>query len=178
MRLSHKIPEVYVQVMQRSMNEKQVKAAGGIFEIASSTILDAEKYFTGRLGKKCRDLYSPEMRGEKTRIIIIDDEEDLCFILSKMLSDLGFEVSAHYTLKSGLEAIGRQRPEWVILDNNLPDGLGWERSQQILDSAPDLRLINISANPDSAHDISNPRVSYLIKPIEVSSIMGIIRAEA
>ena len=118
------------------------------------------------------------MRGAKRKIVIVDDEEDLCFLLSQILRSYGFEVTSFSTLTDGLSAIDVQKPDWAIIDNNLPDGLGWEASRSILKRDPDIHLINISANPDSAKDIADPRVHYLIKPIDGQSIVELIRASA
>jgi DNA-binding NtrC family response regulator len=115
------------------------------------------------------------MPSEKISIIIIDDEEDLCFLLGRMLNAHGFDVNSYYTLKSGLRGIATHQPDWVILDNNLPDGLGWEHTADILQTVPHLSLINISANPDSDRNIEHDRVHYLIKPINADSIVKLIR---
>jgi DNA-binding NtrC family response regulator len=114
------------------------------------------------------------MGSKKTRIVIVDDEQDLCFLLSGMLRSQGFEVESFYTLKTGLVGITRIKPDWVIIDNNLPDGLGWECSGKIMETAPHVNIINISANPDSKRTRSGARVHYLIKPIDVNSIVELI----
>jgi DNA-binding response OmpR family regulator len=114
------------------------------------------------------------MGSAKTRIVIVDDEQDLCFLLSSMLRAQGFDVESFFTLKAGLSGITRLKPDWVILDNNLPDGLGWEHNGKIMESAPDVNIINISANPDSHRTQNSSRVHYLIKPINVNSIVELI----
>jgi DNA-binding NtrC family response regulator len=114
------------------------------------------------------------MASGKTKIIIIDDEQDLCFLLSNMLRVQGFEVESFYNLKSGLNGIQSIKPDWVIMDNNLPDGLGWEHTKTIIDSTPGVRVINISANPDSDRAFNDPKIHYLIKPIDVGSVVELI----
>lgn len=114
------------------------------------------------------------MNAKKISITIIDDEEDLCFLLSGMLRSQGFDVSSYYTLKTGLEAVKRDQPDWVIIDNNLPDGLGWEHVKEIIDAVPHVHIIKISANPDSFRDKHREFVHYLIKPIDVNSIIRLI----
>jgi DNA-binding response OmpR family regulator len=116
------------------------------------------------------------MNRTPTLIIIIDDEEDLCFLLSKMLRAQGFEVESYPTLAAGMKAIEANPPDWVILDNNLPDGLGWKQSEHILKTSDHLQLINISANPDSERVSGNPRVHYLIKPIDATSIVEVMQS--
>jgi two-component system, OmpR family, response regulator len=117
------------------------------------------------------------MTSFRTKIIIIDDEQDLCFLLSNMLRNYGFEVDFFNTLQSGLTGVESLKPEWVIIDNNLPDGLGWEHTREILTSSPGVQVINISANPDSHRNFTDPQVHYLIKPIDVNSIVSLIRRQ-
>jgi DNA-binding NtrC family response regulator len=115
------------------------------------------------------------MTTQKQKIAIIDDEEDLCFLLSGMLKTYGYEVRSFGTLKDGLEGITNMHPDWVVLDNNLPDGLGWEHNPSIQKAAPGVNIINISANPDSARVYLGPGIHYMIKPINANSIVEIIR---
>jgi DNA-binding NtrC family response regulator len=112
---------------------------------------------------------------KKTRIVIIDDEEDLCFLLSRMLAAQGFEVNYFLTLKSGMEGVKQVLPDWVIVDNNLPDGLGWDKVNEMIDTVPNVHIIKISANPDSYRARHREFVHYLIKPINVNSVVGIIQ---
>jgi DNA-binding NtrC family response regulator len=114
---------------------------------------------------------------EPLKIVIVDDEEDLCFLLAKILRTHGYEVNSYFTLKSGLAGIASQKPDWVIIDNNLPDGLGWDHASDILETSPDLHLINISANPDSERNDISSRIHYLIKPVDVNSIVKLIRKQ-
>lgn len=112
------------------------------------------------------------------KIVIIDDEPDLCFLLSNMLIAQGFGVSYFHSLKSGIDGVREKRPQWVIIDNNLPDGLGWERSDEILNIDETIHLIKISANPDSPRTDNRYNIHYLIKPIKVQSIIDLIKQNA
>lgn len=110
-----------------------------------------------------------------TRIVIIDDEEDLCFLLGNILSAQGYEVKSFYTLKDGLEGVAAFQPDWVIIDNDLPDGRGWEETETILALRPGVGIIKISANPDSERTHTRDGIYYLIKPIHVNSITELIK---
>jgi DNA-binding response OmpR family regulator len=114
------------------------------------------------------------MSPRKIKIVIIDDEEDLCYVLSNMLQAQGFDVDCYYTLESGLTGIETVRPDWIIMDNDLPDGQGWEKTNAILNTVPSVNIINMSANPDSKHIEGELKVHYLIKPIHVNSIVELI----
>jgi DNA-binding response OmpR family regulator len=111
----------------------------------------------------------------ESKIVIIDDERDLCYLLTSMLSVHGFEIHSCYTLREGLDALNKIQPDWVILDNDLPDGRGWDKTNEILSQHPHIRIINISANPDSERTLDHHRIHYLIKPLLVNSIIKLLR---
>jgi DNA-binding response OmpR family regulator len=113
--------------------------------------------------------------GSKT-VLIIDDEEDLCYLLANLLRAQGFVVQTEFTLAAGLAAIRRQPSDWVILDNDLPDGQGWEKLEEFRAMAPHSGFIMISANPDAILSELLEKVHYLMKPIHVNSIISLIRA--
>lgn len=124
------------------------------------------------------DIYTQAMRAEPINIIIIDDEPDLCFLLSAMLAKYGYHVTYYHTLRSGVDAAITQKPHWVIVDNNLPDGLGWEGANEILQVHESTHLVKISANPDSPRTDNRYNVHYLIKPIKAQAIVDLIEANA
>jgi len=115
------------------------------------------------------------MSSDRIKIVIIDDEEDLCFLLGNMLAAQGYDVNSYYTLQSGIDGIRSEQPDWVIIDNDLPDGRGWDETNSILKSSPGVQLIKISANPDSQRTHDQEGVHYLIKPIHVNSITDLIQ---
>lgn len=118
------------------------------------------------------------MMTDLIKILIIDDEPDLCFLLSNMLMAQGFSVSYFHSLKNGIEGVNENKPQWVIIDNNLPDGLGWEKSDEILKIDESIHIIKISANPDSPRIDNRYNIHYLIKPIKVQAIVDLINENA
>lgn len=115
------------------------------------------------------------MNTDSIKIIIIDDEPDLCFLLSAMLTSYGYQVTYFHTLQTGIAGAIASHPDWVIIDNNLPDGLGWEGANEILKAHENTHIIKISANPDSPRTDNRYNIHYLIKPIRVQSIVELIR---
>jgi len=58
---------------------------------------------------------------EKKKIIIIDDEEDFCFLLSNILESSGyFQVSLAYDGESGRKLAVEQKPDLIFLDYIMP----------------------------------------------------------
>ena len=97
----------------------------------------------------------------KTKIEIIDDEEDLCFLLKRGLSKNFTDIEYSHNLKDGLPLFEKLNPHWLILDNNLPDGLGWQNTHNFLKMNPEVNIIYISANPDSEID-KNLKNAYFV----------------
>jgi DNA-binding response OmpR family regulator len=78
-------------------------------------------------------------------VLIIDDELDFGVLMQKYFSARNFEVLIAHTLEEGMEILEKFKPEVVLLDNNLPDGLGWGKLQYILQAHPTVKLHLISA---------------------------------
>ncbi len=108
---------------------------------------------------------------DKKKVLIIDDEVDFCLLMQFYLSKKNCEVSISHTLHDGLGSVQSNTPDIVILDNNLPDGLGWPAAKNILDVAPDVHLFLISANkPNNKPPIDNSKCHVVEKPISISQI--------
>jgi CheY-like chemotaxis protein len=64
-------------------------------------------------------------------ILIIDDYELTCKIISMIFSKMGFAVESAYTGNEGLEAVAQNNYSLILLDLNLPDVDGLEIAQKI-----------------------------------------------
>jgi DNA-binding NtrC family response regulator len=112
-----------------------------------------------------------------TRVAIIEDERDLCFLLSSFLKGIGCEVVSFHSVQHFHADPGRQLSDWAIIDNNLPDGSGWELAGEWIAKRPDLKLILISANPDSPKIDQKKHVYYLFKPLGFANIQALLGAD-
>ena len=56
--------------------------------------------------------------------LIVDDEEDICRLLGGYLNRSFQKVEFALNLKDGLSCALHINPSFLILDNNLPDGIG------------------------------------------------------
>lgn len=107
------------------------------------------------------------------RILIIDDEIDICILLQSYLKRQSFEAHYEQNLKTGLEALNDLQPAVLILDNNLPDGLGVEHIPAIKESYPDLKLLIVSAYSSLKQKaIDSGADAFISKPFNYSSIMA------
>lgn len=83
------------------------------------------------------------MKGKK--ILVIDDEDDFGVLMKSFFSPNGYQVFVAGNIKDGLRILTEEHPDVIFLDNNLPDGLGWENSEFITTNYPEIQLNLISA---------------------------------
>ncbi len=79
------------------------------------------------------------------KVLIIDDEKDFGLLLKGFFTRKKYDVSVSYNIEDGMKAIEELRPDFIFLDNNLPDGLGWGKTEFILKNYPATQLNLISA---------------------------------
>ena len=88
------------------------------------------------------------------KILIIDDEGDLCLLLELILKNENTAIEHAKNLESAKELLERERPDLVLLDNRLPDGLGIDFIPYIKANYPTTRIVMISGKDLSAKDIA------------------------
>jgi DNA-binding response OmpR family regulator len=77
------------------------------------------------------------------RVLIIDDEIDFGFLMTDFFSRRGGKVFIANSIKDGLRVLENEKPDLIFLDNNLPDGFGWGKTEYILGNYPNAQLILI-----------------------------------
>ena len=80
----------------------------------------------------------------KVKILIVDDEIDYCILMQSYFEDKNYEVFLAYTLAEGIGLMKIEKPDIIFLDNNLPDGEGWLKTDEIFSILPNVRLNLIS----------------------------------
>ncbi|MDO9581956.1 MAG: sigma-54 dependent transcriptional regulator [Desulfomicrobium sp.] len=107
------------------------------------------------------------------RILIIDDDRQVCETLQSLNFRLGHECLAAHTLKDGLEQLGRMEFDLVFLDVRLPDGNGLQALGQIRNqtSPPDVIVLTGQGDPEGAElAIQGGVWDYLVKPSPIKQI--------
>lgn len=85
------------------------------------------------------------------KALIIDDETDICYLLSRLLKQKDLETSFVNSLSDADKALKKETPEIIFLDNHLPDGLGINYISYIKTNYPDTKIVMITAH-DSSDD--------------------------
>jgi DNA-binding response OmpR family regulator len=115
----------------------------------------------------------------KGKVLIIDDEIDLCLLLKSYFLRKNFEVYLSHTLEEGVSFLKSLQPNIVFLDNNLPDGTGWSVAPALAKEYPDMYINMISAfHPNRPEMPPSAKFSIIEKPISFSDLDQLANAYA
>lgn len=107
------------------------------------------------------------------RLLIIDDDVQLCRALSLVISTMGHSPDSAQTLEQGAVLLERNDYQVVILDIRLPDGDGLEALPAIRESksSPEVIILSGNTDPDGAElAIRSGAWSYIAKPPTLNKI--------
>lgn len=103
-------------------------------------------------------------------VLIIDDEQDFCLIMKNYFMRKGYHVHLAYSLSNGLELLNQVRPDILFLDNNLPDGNGWDSLGHIVEEFPQLYTYLVSAHRNNSPESVRSNVIVWEKPITMEML--------
>ncbi|MEK6766738.1 MAG: response regulator, partial [Planctomycetota bacterium] len=114
---------------------------------------------------------------ENPKILIIDDERDICTSLKYVLSTKGYIVDVARTAGKGVEKIKKNHFNLVLLDMRLPDYDGIKVLEKIKEISPDTEVVILTAYADIKSVIEameKNAFSYLPKPFEIPHLISIL----
>jgi two-component system NtrC family response regulator len=113
-------------------------------------------------------------------ILIIDDDQGFCGMLSRLMEKIGHQSTACCTLKEGLQEASTNPYELVLLDVRLPDGNGLEAIDALKKTpcAPEVIVVTGFGNPEGAElAIRGGAWDYIEKPASLNEIISpVVRA--
>ncbi len=111
------------------------------------------------------------------KILIIDDEEKIRTLLSRIIGLEGFEVFQASDLKNAKKRLEVSEIDVIISDVKLPDGSGVEFSKIIKDNYPASEVILLTAFgniPDGVQAIKNGAFDYITKGDDNNRIIPLV----
>jgi two-component system response regulator DevR len=119
----------------------------------------------------------------RIRIVLVDDSEVVRMGLRSLLAgEATFQVIGEAAgVTSGIEAVVRLKPDVVLLDIRLPDGSGFDACRQILNRAPEVRVLFLTSVADDSLVEGAIRAGghgYLLKEIDTRALVQAIREVA
>lgn len=92
-------------------------------------------------------------------------------IMKSYFEEKDYEVYLAYNLKDGLRLIKEKHPDILFLDNNLPDGEGWQHIDEIIRENPAIKINLISAYKLRTREFdAYANVKIWEKPISMQSL--------
>ncbi|MEP6512360.1 MAG: response regulator [Parafilimonas sp.] len=111
----------------------------------------------------------------KKKILIVDDEKELCLLMKTYLSKKNFEVYDTYSLNEGILQMKLHKPDILFLDNNLTDGMGWLHLNKFYEVNPATHIFLMSGFQPALPKISKKKkYKILVKPISFNDLDNIL----
>jgi two-component system, OmpR family, response regulator len=87
---------------------------------------------------------------EDSSVLIIDDEQDICYLLGGMLKQRNLSPLFANNLREAETVMRNDRPSLLFLDNRLPDGYGLDFIPYVKKHYPDTKVIMMTAHDSIA----------------------------
>jgi DNA-binding NtrC family response regulator len=117
---------------------------------------------------------------QTTRILVVDDDENIRKVLVAILEDEGYNVESVGTAKEAIEKTKKRFYNAALIDIRLPDMEGIELLTKIRDTTPKIRKIVITGYPtlQNAVDAVNKGANaYVMKPFDVEKVLETIKLQ-
>ena len=115
------------------------------------------------------------------RILVVDDDSDLCDFLGSMLTLDGYRVEAIKDPKMALAVVKNFKPHIALLDLVMPEMDGLEILKRMKKEREDLLVIMFTGHPSvetAVQAIKLEAFDYIKKPIELNKLRKLIEKAA
>jgi DNA-binding response OmpR family regulator len=114
------------------------------------------------------------------KILIIDDDPDICEIVKVNLEGVGYDVSVANDGAAGLSEAITSQPDLVILDVLMPELDGWQVLEKLTQeprtaSCPIIMLTCKGDDQDVIRGLSTGAVEYVTKPFYPENLVASVK---
>ena len=111
-----------------------------------------------------------------TKILVVDDEDNIRLLYKEELQDEGYEVSLAANAEEALEAIEANKPDLITLDIKMPGMNGMEFLQKLKEDKKDIPVILCSAYGTYKQDFQVwASEAYVVKSADMRELKMTIR---
>ena len=107
------------------------------------------------------------------RILIVDDEINMCSIIQDILSDEGYDVMIAENGSEALQVVRKITPDLIITDINMPCMGGLELLREVKSLHTDIQFIVMTAFGELEtylNAMSNGAFDYITKPLNIEML--------
>ena len=105
----------------------------------------------------------------QTRILIVEDQEEIAEILGEIVESLGHHVSFAPTIADAVTAVRTDAPDAILLDVVLPDARETEGLDALRAASPSIPIVMVTANVDEdlgRELLKRGAFDYIMKPFD------------
>ena len=113
------------------------------------------------------------------RILVVEDERALCETIVRSLRRLAYSVDPCYDGDTAIDLLGSERYDLVLLDLNLPGGVGMTVLRTLRQTDRETRVLILSARSEVADKVEGLDAGandYLAKPFHLEELEARIRS--
>jgi len=118
------------------------------------------------------------MKGNGSRILIVDDEEDIRVMLSRLMEKEGFRALSAPDGNTALKMIRHETPDALVLDVKMPDIDGMEVLRKIKKIGADCPVVMMTAYAEIDDAVAAMRAGaydYIAKPFDFHDVIRTVR---
>jgi two-component system, NtrC family, nitrogen regulation response regulator GlnG len=111
-------------------------------------------------------------------VLIIDDEEAVCWSLQRALGREGYDVAVAASAEQGLKLAAQEPPDVVVVDVRLPgmDGLAaLERLRRLVPGAPAIVITAFGNLSTAVKAVEGGAFDYITKPFDLAQALDAVR---
>ncbi|MBN1292490.1 MAG: response regulator [Candidatus Latescibacteria bacterium] len=111
------------------------------------------------------------------KILVIDDEESICRLLSTLLKRSNYYVETFTDSTKALQRLDEYAFDIVITDLQMPNTTGWDIAQHVKENNPKIPVILITAALSEYDEyLKELGIDYIIpKPMSIHHVLDIIK---
>lgn len=116
---------------------------------------------------------------QKQRILVVDDEQNICELLKLYLEKENFDVLIANDGQEALDTIKRENPSLVLLDIMIPVFDGWQVCRRVRESGNNCPIIMLTAKGETFDKIMGLELGaddYIVKPFDTKEVVARIKA--
>ena len=114
----------------------------------------------------------------QNKILIVDEDENICELLNLYLKKDGFDTSIAYNGRQAVELAEKYNPDLILLDIMLPELDGWQVCREIRKKS-EVPIIMLTAKGETYDKILGLELcadDYVTKPFDTKEVVARIKA--
>ena len=109
-----------------------------------------------------------------SHILVIDDEEEMCTSLGKLLSERGFTVSTAQSAKQGFRVLQRLSTDLILCDIAMPDMSGLLFLSKVSPQIPVIMMTAFASIETTRRAFKLGARDYLVKPFDFEELLVVV----